>query len=213
MVNLLIFNIYWNTVRDFFTFSEAQKFFDDVLPFQQQISEQFPGLEIMHETHRKRFFHSPWVCRDFITKSNNFGPEMKLVADFSHFTCVAETDASDPHLNEVIMDLMPRISHTHGRVGYDHGPQVSDPRAPEWMPYTLGFEHWWDSIIQAQLKKHSASGSKEFVTTFTPEHGPPNYQPALPYTQQPIADIWELNTWIGNRAKQRFETLVETKKQ
>ena len=30
----------------------------------------------MHETHRKRFLHSPWVGRDFVPKF----PDLKLVA-------------------------------------------------------------------------------------------------------------------------------------
>ena len=60
--------------------------------------------------------------------------------------------------------------HIHARVGYDHGPQVADPRAPEWLPYTEGHEAWWEEIWKQQAARGQA------VTTVTPEHGPPNYQ-------------------------------------
>ena len=40
--------------------------------------------------------------------------------------------------------------------------------------------------------------------TFMPEHGPPNYQICMPYTQQPLCDIWDINTFIGDRMKSRF---------
>ena len=35
--------------------------------------------------------------------------------------------------------------------------------------------------------------------TFTPEFGPPGYMPTLPYTKQPVADLWELNAWMARR--------------
>jgi hypothetical protein len=37
------------------------------------------------------------------------------------------------------------------------------------------------------------------VLTFTPEFGPPGYMPVLPYTKQPVADLWELNLWMAER--------------
>ena len=46
--------------------------------------------------------------------------------------------------------LPAQVWHTHCRVGYDHGPQVADPRAPEWIPYMEGHERWWDAIWKAQ---------------------------------------------------------------
>ena len=56
------------------------------------------------------------------------------------------------------------------RVGYDHGPQVPDPRASAWLEYMEGHERWWDSIWRAAAE----AGCQEI--TMTPEHGPPNYQ-------------------------------------
>lgn len=56
------------------------------------------------------------------------------------------------------------------RVGYDHGPQVPDPRAGEWLEYMEGHERWWDAVWRA------AKDNGQEVVTMTPEHGPPNYQ-------------------------------------
>ena len=49
------------------------------------------------------------------------------------------------------------------RVGYDHGPQVPDPRAPDWLEY-----------MDVIWEKAALAGVEEI--TMTPEHGPPNYQ-------------------------------------
>lgn len=46
------------------------------------------GFEVYHETHRKRYLHSPWVTAELLPKF----PDLKLVADLSHWICVAETD-------------------------------------------------------------------------------------------------------------------------
>lgn len=63
------------------------------------------GFEVYHETHRKRFLHSPWVTRDFLPKF----PNLKLVADLSHWVCVAETDTADEELNKVIKQIAPQV--------------------------------------------------------------------------------------------------------
>jgi len=199
-----------HSCKDYFTRDMAVSFFETAL-------EYFP--QVMHETHRKRYLHSPWVARDFVPHF----PELRLVADLSHWTCVAETDTNDLDLTKVIEDLAPQFYHIHCRVGYDHGPQVPDPRAPEWLPYMEGHERWWDAIWRAQSKR----GQK--VSTMMAEHGPPNYQPTLPYSREPVvhfyllfslsvisqqhqqtttqASIWDINHWIHLRRQQRFAEL------
>ena len=39
------------------------------------------------------------------------------MADLSHWINVAETDANDPDLTQVIEDFAPRVKHVHCRVG------------------------------------------------------------------------------------------------
>ena len=97
-------------------------------------------------------------------------PGLTLVADLSHWINVAETDANDPDLTQVIEDFAPQFHHVHCRVGYDHGPQVPDPRIGQWLAYTEGHEKWWDAIWKAA----EARGDDEVC--FTTEFGPPNYQ-------------------------------------
>lgn len=72
-----------HSINDYFSWDEAHAFFDEALAFQEA-----EGLEVYHETHRKRWLHSPWVTRQFIQTY----PQMKLVADLSHWINVAETD-------------------------------------------------------------------------------------------------------------------------
>ena len=84
------------------------------------------------------------------------------------------------------------------RVGYDHGPQVPDPRTTDWLEYMEGHERWWDAIWEAA----ASSGCEE--VTMTPEHGPPSYQVCDPRTNQPLADIWDVNHWIALRRQERF---------
>ena len=42
---------------------------------------------------------------------------MKMVADLSHWVCVAETDPSDPDLTAVIEKFAGQMLHTHCRWG------------------------------------------------------------------------------------------------
>lgn len=177
-----------HSCKDYFTRDMAETFFSTALAHDSNV---------MHEGHRKRFLHSPWVCRDFLP---NF-PELKFVADLSHFTCIAETNTEDPDLTAVIQQIAKQTHHVHCRVGYDHGPQVADPRAPEWLPYMEGFERWWDIIWKAQLERGDT------FSTFTPEHGPPSYQQCMPHSQQPLAHIYDVNHWVALRRQERFGEL------
>lgn len=181
-----------HSLKDYFTFAMAEDFFTEALRWEEE-----KGFIVCHETHRKRFLHSPWVARDFLPKF----PKMKITADLSHWINVAETDTQDIDLTQVIEDIAPMVWHTHCRVGYDHGPQVPDPRAPEWLPYMEGHERWWDAIWKAQAARGMA------VTTMIAEHGPPNYQQTLPYTREPVANIWDINLWIQLRRQARFAEL------
>merc|ERR1719247_3989333 len=172
----------------------AEQFFEEAIKW---CEEKHPDLIVTHEGHRKRYLHSPWVARDIIPKF----PKLKLCADLSHWINVAETNTEDPDLTQVIEDIAPQVYHVHCRVGYDHGPQVPDPRAPEWIGYMEGHERWWDAIWKAQ----AARGQK--VSTMIGEHGPPNYQQTLPYSREPVAHIWDVNLWTQLRRQARFSEL------
>jgi len=184
--------------NDYFFRTEQEQFFVKAIEYEKSNSNR----PILHETHRKRILHSPWVARELVPM---FKGDLKIVADYSHFLCVAETNTEDPELNKVIDLLAPYVRHIHARVGYDHGPQVPDPRVHHWKEYVTGMERWWSNIFKAQ----QAAGIAE--SSVTPEHGPPNYQICEPSWQSPLADIWAVNTWVGARVANRFQESVKSK--
>jgi hypothetical protein len=49
------------------------------------------------------------------------------------------------------------------------------------------FLAWWKEIIN----HNKAIGNELF--TITPEFGPAPYMPAMPFTQEPLSNQWELN--------------------
>jgi len=180
-----------HSCNDYFTKDMAEKYFKDVVDWCQKNK-----YVVHHETHRKRALYSPWVSRDLTLPEH-----LTLVADLSHWINVAETDANDPDLTQVIEDFAPRVKHVHCRVGYDHGPQVPDPREGQWLAYTEGHERWWDAIWKAA----EARGDKEVC--FTTEFGPPNYQVCDPKSELPLAKVWDVNHWIALRRQARFAQL------
>ena len=58
-----------HALKDYFTAEMAEQFFDEVLAWQRE-----KNYNVYHETHRKRFLHSPWVARSFVEKY----PDMKV---------------------------------------------------------------------------------------------------------------------------------------
>jgi hypothetical protein len=150
------------------------------------------GIPVFHETHRGRCCHTPWRTGELLKAM----PSLKLVLDMSHWCNVCESLLQDQ--DDLIEPLLPAISHIHARVGWEHGPQVSDPRAPEWSNALNAHLKWWDKIIAARR----AEGVSEF--TITPEFGPPPYLPTLPYTCQPIASQWDINIYMMNLLRARY---------
>lgn len=186
-----------HSCKDYFTTEMAIDYFTKVVAWCKE-----KGYVVHHETHRKRALYSPWVSRDLVPKI----PGLTLVADLSHWINVAETDTNDVDLTKVIEDMAPKVHHVHCRVGYDHGPQVPDPRAKEWLSYTEGHERWWDVIWKAAEKR----GDQEVC--LSTEFGPPNYQVCVPDTGEPLANIWDVNHWIALRRQARFGELYGKEK-
>ncbi len=99
--------------RDFFDRAQVRQYFVGVA----DIEQRFPALPIAHETHRSRILYSPWVMRDVLADF----PRLKLVADLSHFVCVAEALFGCPELDAVVDLLAPNVVHIHARVGFEEG--------------------------------------------------------------------------------------------
>jgi sugar phosphate isomerase/epimerase len=172
---------------DRFSAVEAKRFYEGALKI-----EQSAGIPIAHETHRGRVLFNPWITRDVLREL----PELKLTCDYSHWVCVAER-LIDNEL-EILKLCAEHALHIHARVGYEEGPQVPDPRAPEYRGHVEAHERWWDLIWDSQQAR-----GLEF-TTLTPEFGPPNYMQTLPYTGVPVADLWDICNWQARRQAERF---------
>lgn len=183
--------LFVNTMGGFdgWGFTEAMRFHEGVLELEQK-----HGISISVETHRGRYSHNPWLMRDVLEQL----PNLKITCDFSHWCVVAERLV----LNEErgILELAAEHAfHIQPRVGYSQGPQVPDPRAPEYEYAVVAHECWWD-VVWASM---ASRGFTE--VTMTPEFGPDGYLHMAPYSQQPVADLGEVNLWMAARLKERFE--------
>ncbi len=150
------------------------------------------GVAIYHETHRSRMCYSLPITHELL-KSN---PGMQLTLDASHWTTVHESMLHDQE--ERLAFALQNCGHIHARIGHPEGPQVNDPRAPEWKRTVERFLEWWDQVV----KNRVAKGEKS--VTFLTEFGPPNYLPTLPYTQQPVADQWAINEYMLELISARY---------
>lgn len=162
--------------KDFFSFEENIKILDAILDFSLKVKIRF-----LIETHRGRMTYSAIDTKRYIEKLS----DLKLTADLSHWMVVHESDLSNQIQNlEAAID---RSYHIHARVGYEEGPQVPDPTAPEWEVHLNNHLLIWKKIIDKRKKE-----GLEFIT-ITPEFGPPNYMHTLPFINEPVRDTWEMN--------------------
>lgn len=151
------------------------------------------NVPVAHELHRGRMFCNPWQTVAYVERFER----LRFCADFSHFVTVCES-LLDDHVGDLLEPIIDRSIHIHGRVGHEEGPQVPDPRAPEWQRHVAAHEAWWDRIKAAR----EADGTK--VLPFDPEFGSDPYLPRLPYTQTPMVDLWDVRLWMMERMKQRW---------
>lgn len=171
--------------RDYLSFEEGKAFFERVLAKEREV-----GIPVSHETHRSRLLYSPYQARDFLEAI----PDLRINADFSHWVCVCECMLEE--IDDIVALASERTTHLHARIGHPEGPQVSDPRAPEFAPFRERFESWWTRIKEMREK----DGTESLIVV--PEYGPPGYMPTLPYTRQPVADLFEICLWQTDRLRE-----------
>jgi sugar phosphate isomerase/epimerase len=150
------------------------------------------GLAVSFETHRGRTLFNPWITVEMLRRL----PDLRLTADLSHWCVVTERllDTEQEELAAVI----PRVDHIHARVGYDQGPQVPHPGAPEYQPALDAHGRWWQSMWAQQHQRGAV------ITTMTPEFGPDGYLQAQPFSGEPVGDLRELNRWIAEHQRAAF---------
>lgn len=173
--------------RDRWSPAEMEDFFGGALAMEKEF-----GLVIAHETHRRRCLATPWAAEAVLARF----PELKVAADLSHWVCVCERLLED--FDALIGRVACQTWHVHARVGHEHGPQVPDPRAPEWAVQLRAHEAWWSRIWDAQR------GRGAEVSTLTPEFGPPPYLWTWPHTGEPAADLAAVCDWVAARQCERF---------
>lgn len=154
------------------------------------------GVELSFETHRSRPTFHPWVTRELLLTL----PALQLTCDFSHWCVVCERLPDDEAVLELVIG---RARHLHARVGYAQGPQVPDPRAPEYETELVTHEGWWRRIAHAQVARGQA------LISATPEFGPDGYLQLLPFTRQPVADLADINRWMAARQRLNLGRVVE----
>lgn len=161
----------------------------DIFPFEQNIQifqrlvqlSRDSGVAILVETHRGRPTYSAIETRKYLESI----PELRLTADFSHWMVVHESDLADQETNLEL--AISRADYIHARVGYAEGPQIPDPRAPEWEYAVQRHLEIWQRIIH----RHQTDGRESLY--ITPEFGPPAYMHTAPFTNEPVGDVWEQN--------------------
>ena len=168
-----------HTGRDIFSFEENIRIFKSAILLGKE-----NGIPVTHETHRSRPTYSAVETKKYLKAL----PDMRLTADFSHWMVVHESDLTDQ--KDTIELAIERTDLIHARVGYEEGPQVPDPRAPEWHGHLQNHLELWQKITDVHNKRNSES------LFITPEFGPPAYMHTLPYTKMPVADVWEINVYI-----------------
>ena len=172
--------------KDYFSYNDNKKIIDHTLELAAKT-----GLKICHETHRSRMLYAAPIARHFIETI----PNLRLTLDVSHWCNVHESLLQDQQ--ETMNLTLARVDHVHARIGHPEGPQVNDPRAPEWEPAVKAHFAWWDAIVK--MKKEQGD-----TITFLTEFGLPDYMPTEPYTRKPLADQWAINVHMMQLLRKRY---------
>jgi sugar phosphate isomerase/epimerase len=176
------------TGKDFFSFEDNAALID--IAFQV---EKETGIPVVHETHRGKFSFALHITAQYLERI----PKLNLGLDMSHWCNVSESLLQDQQ--EALETALDRTRHIHARVGYAEGPQVTDPRLPEWEEAVNVHLSAWDKVVNNLIKNG-------LDCTITPEFGPHPYMLHLPFTQMPVANQWEINVYMKDLLKQRYRS-------
>ncbi len=113
---------------------------------------------------------------------------------------VSERLLDDP--SDDFSAFIDRVHHVQARVGYDQGPQVPHPAAPEYQPALAFAERFWQQIWRSQRQRGYPQ------TTLTPEFGADGYLHHLPFTNVPVADLWSLNAGWPRASRPTFSSFI-----
>lgn len=168
-----------HTGRDIFSLDENMRLFERALQLEQEY-----GVTLTHETHRFRPTFSTFNTEQIVQRL----PELKLNLDVSHWMVVHESDLSDQA--ERLQLLLSKAWHIHARVGFEEGPQVTDPQDPRWQAHLHNHTRLWQQVV------NFAKARAQDVFTITPEFGPFPYAHMQPYSEACLTDIWAANHFM-----------------
>jgi hypothetical protein len=176
-----------HTGRDYFSLQQNLELVDAAREFSAKT-----GITVAHETHRGRLGYSPQMISTVFEQRDDFC----ITADFSHWVCVTESMLEN--FTGILDEAIKRSRYIHARVGFEQGPQVSDPRAPEWKYALDKFLFWWDKIVVV----NKLLGCK--TLPITTEFGPVPYMPTIPFTGEPVADQFVINNFMKVLLRDRY---------
>lgn len=148
------------------------------------------------EAHRSRSLFTPWVTLEIARQL----PGLLFTTDISHWVVVCERVLDHP--SDDLSDFISKVHHIQARVGYDQGPQVPHPGAPEYATFLAFHQKHWEQVWRSQIDRGYTR------TTLTPEFGPDGYLHHLPFTNEPVGDLWEINRWMGATERAHFDTFM-----
>src|SRR6202012_2173067 len=131
-----------HTGRDYFTLDQHLALIDTA----QEVTDR-TGIPIVHETHRGGMGYAPQAAGILF----DHRPDLRITADFSHWTCVTESMLGN--FSAIMQEAIQRTVHIHSRVGFEEGPQVGHPGAPEWDYALQKFTGWWDKITELHQQR------------------------------------------------------------
>ncbi len=175
-----------HTGKDYFTIEQKSQ----LINFSIKLGAE-AGIPVYHETHRGRALYAAPVTNELLDRH----PDMRITLDASHWCNVHESLLQDQQ--ETMNRVLLHTDHIHARIGHAEGPQVNDPRAPEWQQAVAAHFAWWDAVVERKKREGKP-------ITFLTEFGPPDYLPTLPYTRQPLANQWEINVYMLETLRKRY---------
>jgi hypothetical protein len=200
--------------HDSWNSSTAISYFLQALAIEKEIAS---SIVIVHETHRQRLMFNPFQTLEILSCPELI--DLKINADLSHWACVCERLFDDIERDPwwpVLLSLVAQHCHfVHARIGHAEGPQVIDPRRPEFAPEVNAHLSWWEAIWKSQRARKL---EYSYVET---EHGPEPYQsyharPARSATVAAPEDIsesekgeilWEINAHVAFIVSQKYDAL------
>lgn len=202
---LLVLAMKWQPIvinchsgRDAWTVAQCATFFAEA---EKIVAELAVPVPVCHETHRSRIFYSPFRYYELM-QAGSLPATLKVTADLSHWCVVAERcfdDALDADFwPAVLADVAKRCTLIHARVGAGQTPQIMDPEDVQANGADVAAHFKWWKAIAVTMKAHG----RELI--IEPEHGGDPYLHRLPYTHQPIYDVWSVNTKLGKRIRSEF---------